>query len=168
MIGCPILTGEFRSCQILSVFGTVLAKAQFGFIVRSSSPSCLSQSMSQLLPDSRSAAQATASKPTLGIEAGLSKSSYEFSFDDYDDADLELAWLGYILASSQYSSHLRTAAFRPRPRAAQQHQRWAISSEDLLLHSRQQQFHSNKGFHSSYTRSKSDTCLAAEDRCDDQ
>lgn len=82
--------------------------------------------------------------------------------DDYD-ADAELAWLAYILASRQSAaasanSHLRVPAA---------YQRLAISSDDLRA-----PFHSaaapeDAGQFHGYSRSRSDTCLAyeAQDRC---
>lgn len=82
--------------------------------------------------------------------------------DDYD-ADAELAWLAYILASRQseaeQASHLRVPASA--------YQRLAISSDDL--HASQPEFHSSLHDFQFYSRSRSDTCLAYEaheDRCD--
>ena len=85
------------------------------------------------------------------------------TFDDYE-ADFELAWLGYILAKSQESStHLNVPAKNPAglaPKAA--YQRMAVSNDDL------QQFDEKESgvFQGcNYSRSRSDTCLADEERC---
>ena len=104
---------------------------------------------------------------TLGdtsSEAVTNIRGLELSFDDYD-ADLELAWLGYVLASCQSETHLNV----PRPveygydtygqsaGSYSNYHRMAVSSHDIssIPHSRP---------FANYARSRSDTCLAP-DRC---
>ena len=112
------------------------------------------------------------------------------NFEDYDDpADIELAWLGSVLALCQASGGNTTANTGssylgvPRPQAAlapASYQRMAISTDDLLMAGNQQFENASvtsraatetevasqaTGFRT-YNRSRSDTCLAgAEDRC---
>ena len=113
------------------------------------------------------------------------------NFEDYDDpADLELAWLGSILALCQAGGGTNTAANTgssylgvPRPEAAlapASYQRMAISTDDLLMAGNQQfenasvtsraatetEVASQAGLFRTYNRSRSDTCLVGpEDRC---
>ena len=98
---------------------------------------------------------------------------FRLSFDDYD-ADLELAWLGYVLATCQSETHLNVPAATSEyggynsSGAGGYNQRLAVSSFDISQYDQYSQdaqslspFSSN---FSSYARSRSDTCLAP-DRC---
>ena len=111
--------------------------------------------MSQL-PDVR------VSPPPASILATASAASTSalMTFDDYE-ADFELQWLGYILAKSQppnpnLSQNLRVPQTSNVPKAS--YQRLAVSNDDL-----QNEFEQKP---SGYIRSRSDTCLADEDRCE--
>ena len=103
---------------------------------------------------------------------------FRLSFDDYD-ADLELAWLGYVLATCQSETHLNVPA--PTPNTASEfggynqragrggyNQRLAVSSFDIRHDDQYQDDHCSLSTpfssFSSHARSRSDTCLAP-DRC---
>ena len=109
---------------------------------------------------------------------------FRLSFDDYD-ADLELAWLGYVLATCQSETHLNVPAAAATENTASEfggynrgsrssrggyNQRLAVSSFDIRPHDDQYSQDDHLSLStpfssfSSYARSRSDTCLAP-DRC---
>ena len=116
----------------------------------------------------------TDASTSLGpAECILRPPDFRLSFDDYD-ADLELAWLGYVLATCQSETHLNVPAATSEyggynsSGAGGYNQRLAVSSFDISQYDQYSQdaqslspFSSN---FSSYARSRSDTCLAP-DRC---